>query len=938
MENDTFMSLPAGRKLGHFEIIDAIGAGGMGQVYRARDTRLGREVAVKILPPELASSPGFRERFAREAKTISSLNHPHICILYDIGRDEGLDYLVMEYIEGESLAQRLQNGPIPTDELLEIASQIADALDRAHRAGLTHRDLKPGNIMVTPSGAKLLDFGVAKGGAAAGGRASELTSSPTLTSPLTAAGAIVGTFQYMAPELFEGKEADARSDIFAFGTVLYEMATGSRAFEGTTQAMVIASILKESPRRLAEAAPGLPHGLARLIDACLVKNPDKRRQSVHDLKLDLEALAEDSASGLSNTSVGTASQPGTSGPGVAMSSTGASPVTAAGARATGLPAGTSATSQAGRRGGLWLATSLLLAAALAALGAWTLLRSDAPGQVVRASIPPPEDAHYVFTGIGSGAAVISPDGRRIAFTARQSGRDQLWLRSLDNQEAIPLAGTFGGRRPFWSPDSKFIGFFAMGKLKKISADGGPALVLADAPDGRGGSWNSEGVIIFTPNYLGPLYRISADGGEPVTVTTGDDSTIYTHRYPYFLPDDDHFLFLERAGAAAGEGSAPVIRSGSLSNSPAKGEPILSIATNVAYHDGRLLYMREGTLMAQLFDVATLQTGGDPVVIASNVVFDLAFSHGAFSISQNGILSYHSGQASLQSELVWFDRQGNTLGKVGDRGQHDSPRLSPDGRLLAAGLTNLESGKMDLWVYDLENGTRSRLTFDDGDDYCPVWTPDGNQIIFSSARKHGYQPYMKPADGSSTGQQFFESNADVFPLDWTPDGESLVFSTATVSGSNSGQQTLAMIRDGKETLLWRVPGDTFTARLSADGNWIAYASGESGRSEVFVGPFPGTSAKWQISNGGGEEPKWREDGKELFYRTEEGVLMAVEISLAGGRVSVGATESLFEVSEDSICGSYDVSADGQRFITMSSPPESKMQPLTLVLNWPAELAD
>jgi Tol biopolymer transport system component len=925
-------SLPAGKRLGNFEIIAAIGAGGMGQVYLARDTRLGREVAIKILPPELAASPGFRERFEREARTISSLNHPHICVLHDIGRDEGLDYLVMEYLQGESLAQRLQKGSLPTNELLDIGRQVADALDQAHRAGLVHRDLKPGNIVVTPSGAKLLDFGVAKS-TAMGGKLSELTSSPTLTSPLTAEGAIVGTFQYMAPELFEGKEADARSDIFAFGTVLYEMATGRRAFEGTTQAMVIASILKDTPNRVSAAAPDVPRGLERLIGACLMKDPEKRRQSAHDLKLELEALAEDSAAGLSTTTTSATGAFSGAGSGAGTMGIGVQTPPPTHAQVAGTHPGPIAPRKASGRGGLWFATSLLLAVTLAALGAWTFLRPVPPPRVVHASISPPEDTSFVVTGIGTGAAVVSPDGTHIAFTARQGGRDQLWVRSLDAPDAVLLEGTNGARRLFWSQDSKFIAFFAMSKLRKIRREGGPSQVLADASDGRGGAWNDDNDIIFSPTYLGPLYRISAGGGDPVPVTAGDDSVVYTHRYPQFLPDGDHFLYLDR-GTTSGSGSDPVIRAGSLSAGATLGKPILELASNVIYQSGHLLYVRGGTLLAQPFDPEALEITGDPSVIASDVVFDMAFTRGAFSASNNGVLTYHAGQASVNTQLALFDREGNQIKRVGEPGEYDGPSFSPDGSLLAASRTNMESGKADIWVYDLEKETRTRLTFDEGDDYCAVWSPDSSSLTFSSARERGYQPYTKPVDGSAAGSLAFATAGDIFPLDWTPDGSTLLVSSATTNGK--GQQSLSMYKGEEETPLWKVPGASITARLTRDGKWIAYNSNESGRNEIFIAPFPGTSAKWQVSTGGGSEPRWRADGKELFYRTLEGTLMAVDVTLEGGRVTLGTAQGLFQAGEDSICGSYDVTADGQQFILKVSLTDGKQQPLTLVLNWPAAL--
>jgi len=895
MDQDNRVNLASGTRLGHFEIVEAIGAGGMGQVFRARDTRLGRDVAVKILPPKMAESPGFKERFEREARAISSLNHPHICVLHDIGHDQGLDYLIMEYLQGETLADRLQKGPLPIGELLEIAVQVADALDRAHREGLVHRDLKPGNIMVTPSGAKLLDFGVAK--STAGGSAGEMTASATLTSPLTAVGTVVGTFQYLAPEILGGGEADARSDIFSFGTVLYEMATGRRAFEGSTQAMIIASILKEQPRRLAEVAPELPHGLERLIDAALAKDPEKRRQSVHDLKLELQALVEDTSAG-------------------AAPATGSTPVSAT--RGT-------------RRGGPWFATTLLLAIAVTALAAWIVLQPATQLQIIRTSILPPEDSAFVVAGIRAGSAVLSPDGTRLAFSARQEGRTRLWVRDLDALEAAPLPGTDGARRIFWSPDSKFIGFFANSKLKKISAEGGPPLELADAHDPRGGSWNEDGVIIYTPNYLGPIYKVPAGGGEPTPVTVGDETTARTHRYPHFLPDGDHFLFLDR-GTTAGSGSNPTIRVASLSGGATEGEPVLGAHSNVIYRDSYLLYARQSTLMAQPFDAEALEFRGDPVVVASDLVFDTTFSHGAFSVANNGILAYHSGQAFVNTQLSWFDRKGNELGQVGEPGLYDGPALSPDGKGIAVGLTNLETGNADIWVFDLERGTRNRLSFDEGDDYCAAWTPDGTHVAFGSARKRGYEPYIKSADGSGTARALFEVDGDAFPFSWTPDGHTLVYG----STSRSGQGSLNVATDGEVTTLWDIPGDDGTAQLSSDGKWLAYVSNESGRNEIFVGPFPVTTAKWQVSTGGGVEPRWRDDGTELFYRTPDGFLMAAEISLSGQRAAVGEIRPLFRTSSESIWFSYDVSSDGKRFIVNTPLSESKSLPVTLVQNWTAEL--
>ncbi len=935
MSSEEPSGLPAGKRLGHFEIVEAIGAGGMGQVYRAKDTRLGRDVAIKILPPELASAAGFRERFEREARTISSLNHPHICVLHDIGHDEGIDYLVMEYLEGESLAQRIEKGPLPLGELLEIAVQVADALDRAHRAGLVHRDLKPGNIMLSPAGAKLLDFGVAKS-AVESGAASALTSSPTRTSPLTAQGAVVGTFQYMAPELFEGKEADARSDIFAFGTVLYEMAAGQRAFEGTTQAMVIAAILKDSPRRLDDTVPGLPRGLQRLIDACLVKNPERRRQSVHDLKLDLMALAEDSSAGVlqrepASTAVsGTGlfsggSVEGSTAPGLSP------PFPASGSEAASASrAATRGRGAAGRGPGV--AASLVLAVTVAALAAWILMQPAPDRRVIRTSIPPPAEAAYRVAGQLAGAAVLSPDGTHVAFAARKSGRSQLYVRALDALEATPMAGTDGARRPFWSPDGKFIAFFTNSELKKVSVGGGPPLVVAQASDGRGGTWNEAGVIVFAPAYLGPLHRVSAAGGEVIPVTAGDETKVFTHRYPWFLPDGEHFLYLDR-GSTSGAGDRPKIRVGSIRGEPREGKVLLEVASNAAYHDGHLLYSQGGTLLAVPFDTGTLEITGDAVIVASDVVFDNTYNHGAFTVSQNGMLAYHAGQASVGTRLVWIDREGKELEQIGEAGQFDGPVLSPDARHLAVARTNPDTGKGDIWLYDLEAGTGSRLTFDAGDDYGPLWSADGRRLIFTSARERGYQPYVKPADGSGAEEQILEWDGDLFPLTATPDGRVLVFSGNTPAG----RTTLNTATDGEIATLRDLPADG-TADLSPDGRWIAYVSNESGRNEVFIGSFPDLDARWQVSPGGGREPRWRDDGREIFYRTPDGVMMAVSVTTSERRVSLGEARALFQAGTESIFTSYDVAPDGQRFILCMPLQETAPQPLTLVQNWTAGLGN
>ncbi|HZE89259.1 MAG TPA: protein kinase, partial [Verrucomicrobiae bacterium] len=596
------MSLAAGSRLGPYEILGAIGAGGMGEVYRAKDTRLDRNVAVKVLPSHLGQHPEVRARFEREAKVISNLNHPNICTVFDIGTHEGVDYLVMELLEGESLAARLARGPLPPNEILPRALEIADALDRAHRGGIVHRDLKPGNVMLTKAGAKLLDFGLAKGIALA--TPSGLTASPTQESPLTAAGTLVGTFQYMAPEQLEGREADARSDIFAFGALLHEMATGRRAFDGKTQASVIARVLESEPPPLSQIQPLAPPGLDRLVSQCLAKDPGERRQTMHDVLLELRWIHE------------------------------------GGAR-TGVPSPVT-----GRRRRVDV-TLLALVAALAATSVILAVLYARTGRtverVIRATVPAPAGANFYMAGPECGPVAVSPDGRRIVFSAlRDDGSRQLYVRPLDATAATPLAGTENGAYPFWSPDSRKIAFFSDGKLRQIAADGGPPLVLCDAPNPRGGSWGRAGFIVFAPLLDGGISSVPETGGIPSPVTkleSADGGIEETHRWPFFLPDGKRFLYFSRTVDRRVESN--VTKLGSLEGAP--GKIVLHASSNAIYASGHILYIREGSLMAQVMSPQSFELEGDSFPVADEVQFDSTFSQAIVSASENGILVYQTGK-------------------------------------------------------------------------------------------------------------------------------------------------------------------------------------------------------------------------------------------------------------------------------------------------------
>jgi Tol biopolymer transport system component len=886
------MTIPAGTKFGPYEILESAGAGGMGEVYRARDTRLDRDVAVKILPAHLAGNPDLRSRFEREARAASSLNHPHICVLHDIGSQNGTDYLVMEYIEGETLARRLERGPMSIEDLLRTAIQIADALDKAHRQGLVHRDLKPGNIMLTKSGAKLLDFGLAKNTAAA--HASGLTAAPTAASPLTAEGTIVGTFQFMAPEQLEGGEADARSDIFAFGTILYEMATGKTAFEGKTQASLIASILKEQPRSIGTLAPMTPPALDRLIGTCLAKDPDERRQTMHDVLLELRWISE------------------------------------AGSQA-GVPAPVAIRRKSRERIAWGLVGAAVVTAAV--LGGALIRFLGVEERVYRTFIPPPLGGSFFLESIQPGPVSISPDGTQLAFVARDAeGPVQLWVRPLDVLEARPLPGTENASYPFWSPDSRSIGFFANGKLKKVEAAGGPPITLADAPTGKGGTWNRDGVILFPPTFNSPIHHVDAQGGESLPVTEldsarGDNS----HRFPQFLPDGRHFLFFVRT-SAQGSGGANAVMIGSLDGGPASF--LVQTPGNARYASGHLLFLRENTLMAQPFDPDQRELSGDPTPIAQNVRIIGGANRGVFSASDNGFLVY---QASLQEDgydLYWVDRRGEIQGEpLGDRANYGAIQVSPEGKKAAVVVFERGSGNPDLWILDVSRGIRTRFTFDPSAELSPVWSPDGAEIVFAANREGHFDLYRKSFAGADEAKLLFRSESDKFPVSWSPDGQFIAF-IEIQAGSGGADIRVLPVADGEEprTLLDSDFIEVFPV-ISPDGRWLAYASNESGRFEVYVTPFPGPGRKWQVSTAGGSNPTWTPDGAETLYTRDGGTVLSARVAAGDSSLEILSVEKLFQRPE--ITG-LSMADDGERFLIATAGVDLAPSLLTLVVNWTGEL--
>ncbi len=881
------MAIAAGTRFGPYEIQSPLGAGGMGEVYKARDTRLDRTVAIKILPDALSGDPQFRDRFEREARTISQLDHAHICALYDVGEERGTSFLVMQYLEGETLAARLQRGALPISEALKIAIQIAEALDKAHRAGVIHRDLKPGNVMLTKSGAKLLDFGLAKSSPVARGGMSMM---PTTPISITAQGTILGTFQYMAPEQVEGGEADARTDLFAFGAVLYEMVTGRPAFQGKTQASLIGSIMRDDPTLTADVGAALPQALSRVIRTCLAKSPDDRFQTAHDVALQLQWILE-------------------------------------GGSQVGIPAPVVVPAAPASRRIAWVPWSIAALAVIAAgvLGAKSLTRTTPPARVVRFEVANPDGIFNV------GAPRLSPDGRYLAFNATDpTGNTRIWVRQLNSLTAQPLTGTEGSARPFWSPDSRFIGFMADGKLKKIEVSGGPAQKICDAPTGADGSWSQEGVILFDGRGSDPIYRVPAAGGTPVVAVKAEPGRGEGQvGWPEFLSDGKHFMYLAMSQKI--EDSS--YRVGSIDSSET--QTLASAQTQLAYAPpDRLLFVRDQTLVTQKFDPSAMKTLGDPTPLAERIGTD-SVGLATFSISREGTLAYRTGDPG--SRLALVDRSGRELETMGDPGEYANPVLSRDGTRLAFDLSDKAARKIDIWIRDLTRKVNSRFTFGQGNNRVPLWSPDGNTVIFSSSRSGPGDLYTKTANGQGDETLLLKDDQLKFATDWSRDGRYLVY-TSIDPKSAQNVWVLPMFGDKKPIAIAATDFSESNGVFSPDGRFIAYRSDESGRNEIYVRSFPQGTGKWQISTAGGTDPSWRGDGKEIFYRGADQRFMAVDIRL-GDTLQAGVPQSLFPGRVNlvgNVRNRYSASTDGQKFLFVATLGRDAIAPTTVVLNWDADL--
>jgi Tol biopolymer transport system component len=882
----------------------------MGEVYRARDTNLGRSVAIKLLPAALAGDAEREGRFAREAQILASLNHQHIAAIYGLEQWEGTRFLVLELVDGETLAQKLKTHGLrglAIDEVVSIARQIAEALQAAHERGIIHRDLKPANIALTSEGqVKVLDFGLAKftGSDNAPDSVSPTVSqSPTLTVAATQAGMILGTAAYMSPEQAKGRTADKRSDIWAFGCVLFEMVTGRRPFDGEDVSDTLAAILRADPDWTL-LPPGLPAALRTLVEGCLKKD---RAQRIGDIAVAQFLLQQ--------------------------------PIT----RAAAEPA---ATASRGGSGAWRVAAAVLALTSIAgAAAAIYAIRTRPTPEVTRFSIMPPEKGAFVTGGRTGSSVAISPDGRRLAYTARdETGRVQIWLRPVDSLSALPLPGTENAEFPFWSPDSRSIAFFASGKLLRVDvAGGGLPQTICDADGARGGAWSRGDVIVYGGGTGTGLMRVPAGGGTPVALTKVDQGD---HRFPSFLPDGRHVLFRVNI---PGQPDASGLHLAALDSPDVK--RLTQASTSAVYAEpGVLLFVRDSTLMGQAFDLQTLSLNGDAMPVGERVeagTFDGLLS---YSVSDNGTLAYGIGSGrGNELQLTWFDRTGKPVGTVGEPGNYVGLDMAPDDKRLVVHRHDVGVGG-DLWVHDLVNNRTSRLTFDPPqDNSSPVFSPDGRHIAFASLRNDRFEIYTKPTDGSAVEEHVDVPHGMAGPKSWSPDGTILVYE-ANDPQTNSDVFLLPLSGKRKPEPVAASAFNERSPAVSPDGRWVVYASDETGRPELYVKPFPAGSGKWQITSSGGVEAQWRGDSREIFYRdsVQLGALWAVDVFASARAFDVGEPRRLFERSwvvagHRGALGlrQFAVTRDGQRFLVPANPrvlefSDAVSEPIVVVTNWAATL--
>jgi serine/threonine protein kinase len=883
------VKLANGTRLGPYEILSLLGAGGMGEVYQARDTRLDRIVAVKVLPETLAASSEVRQRFEREAKAISRLSHPHICALYDVGREGETEYLVMEFLEGETLSERLARGSLSLEQTLRYGSEIADALDKAHRKGIVHRDLKPGNVMLTKTGVKLLDFGLAKTLVPEAPPGS-LTAAPTAARDVTEAGTILGTLSYMAPEQLEGREADARTDVFALGAVLYEMATGGTAFSGTSQANLISSIMTSEPAAISTIRPASPPALDRIVRTCLAKDPEERWQSAGDLSRELGWLAQGS---------GEAAPP-----------------------AVG--------SLRGRERLAWVLAAVLGVS----LGAAIFLRSPRPASGssprIEFGLPLPEAVLYGEVPPVNTSFALSPDGGTLAFLGVASGMSRIYLSPLDGDRSRPLPDTGGAVSPFWSPDGRSIAFFADGKLKRIEVSGGSAITICEAPNAGSGTWSSNGTILFSTwglsGHQHVLLRVSASGGAVTEATSLDAKRNENgHSWPTFLPDGKHFLFLSDEGD--GWPKTPrEIRMGELGSMTTRA--VTRAQSRFEYSPaGYLLFSRDGALLAQALDASRGSLTGEPMPVASVVSTYAPTADADFSVARHApVVAFREPPLS---HLHWLDRSGRDLGPVRGDGAFTAPRFSPEGGRLAFPQVDPHLGTADIFIQDLKRETTTRVTFDPTSEWSPVWLPDGRHLIFASD-EGGEIPDIYQLDLSDLRKGLLLHTEGVkYPEDVSADGRFLLYTEWVTK--RSVIWVLPLTGDEKPSPFTGDPFDVYSPRFSPDGGAVAYVAEEAGRPEVYLRPFPGPGEAWQVSRSGGKAPRWSRDGREIFFVSEHALMSAAVRS--GTRLETAAPVPLFPAELFAVGDriDFEVGPEG-RFLVVEPAGGRRDSGIHVIANW------
>jgi serine/threonine protein kinase/Tol biopolymer transport system component len=899
-----------GQTISHYKILEKLGEGGMGVVYKAQDTKLNRAVALKFLPEHVSASEADATRFVQEAQAAAALNHPNICTIYGIEEAAGKHFIVLEFVDGQTLQEKKTG--LSLKQAIDVGIQIAEGLAAAHEKGIVHRDIKPENIMIRKDGiAQIMDFGLAK-----------LRGATRLTKE----GSTVGTAGYMSPEQIQGQDTDHRSDIFSLGVLLFEMMTKQLPFKAAHETAMAYEIVNVDSPPMSSINPEISPELDAIVLECLEKDPKERTQSAGQVAVDLKKYRRES------------------------SRQRASRITAARPVSTIHPHRVEEHAEPARLKTTllpWTIASLLILLLLGFAIKYFLTSPDRP--MITAVIPPPERMNFYLYGNTAGPVAISPDGKRLAFVAADSvGKKYLFVRSLDALAALRLVGTDGALHPFWSPDNQFIGFFAQGKLKKIDASGGAPITICDAGFPRGGTWNDEGTIVFTPGPGAPLSVVSSSGGTATIVTKFDSlRKENSHRWPSFLPDGQHFLYMARTVTAGSQGEGGLIRVASLDGKTNK--ILVPAVSNSVYASGYILYVRGTTLVAHRFDESSLELKGEPITIAEGVTYDPSTNRSMFTVSSNGNLVYQTGVAKLGSRLIFYDRAGKTIGVAGELAEYYYPRISPDNKRVSAYIWDYQSHNADIWITDFTRRLKTRFTFNAAMEIYSVWSPDGNRLIFNSNMDGNFNLYVKAT--SNTGGEFLllRSAYDKNPCDWSKDGKFLLYNEDGPQRTQYDLWVLPLNGNREPFPFLQSEFNEVDGRFSPDVRWVAYVSDESGQNEIYIRTFQDQSGqpvprnasmggKWQVSVSGGDSPRWRGDGQELYYFSPDNKMMTADITVKDGSPEVSHVRPLFEVS--SIVqlpqSDYDVTSDGKKFL-INVPFETQNEtPLTLVVNWDAAL--